>query len=801
MPGSSGPAPFIIYDAAMRDSNIRSRNKMTSTGRALLLMLLLINTGLLEAQVITVKQDGTGDYTSIQAAINASQTGDTVLVWPGTYFENINFNGHSIVLGSLNLTTGDPAYINQTIIDGNHIESCLKVISGETVEITGFKITHGNGDTEFLERGDGGGLFTWSSSVSVKNCLITENNAWGAGGGIYNGVTDLYLSGTTISYNHAKERGGGLEAANHEYQLLFDTINRCNIYLNFAGIGCDIYTSQSSIPFEVIVDTFTVLLPDRYHIETNYNTVPDTNFILEALHAKIEASDHDLFVSPSGDNSNSGISPDQPLKTLSFALTKIITNDSINRKIFLSNGLYSDSASGEKFPINIRGYLDIIGENEDSTIFDGDSLTHFFDGNEEIKNYTIKNLTLRNGTAFELFNPAGAILLVRNWNAKLENITIRNASGVFSGSIHLPSCNNLTLNNVKCLDGIGGFGTIRTGNGQTSYVPFIYDTINLINCRIQNSKPSPYGYWEGPGGGLEADGQESKDSTMLINVINCEITNNLCNTIYPSWAVSALHFSGGVTVNLINSTIGNNGSLPGQNSCGIGFYTNSYLNIYNSVIYGNGSPQIIFGRTGSSEDPCGLTVYNSLIEGGQEGILNVNPANSYYYDLSNINADPIWDTASMYPYSLSEFSPCIDAGTLELPPGIELPEYDLAGNPRMWGESVDMGAYEYGPWVGVKEVGSRRSAVGSQMNVNPNPFKYGTYISYELLSSGKLNISVYSISGLKVRMLENHLASKGDSGKFYWDGSDDARNKLPSGVYFIRLTMDGKEVETVKIVV
>ena len=102
--------------------------------------------------------------------------------------------------------------------------------------------------------------------------------------------------------------------------------------------------------------------------------------------------------------------------------------------------------------------------------------------------------------------------------------------------------------------------------------------------------------------------------------------------------------------------------------------------------------------------------------------------------------------------------------------------------------------------MGVGEVGSRQLAVVSQMSVNPNPFKYGTYVSYELQSSGKLNISVYSISGMKVRTLENHTASKGDSGKFYWDGSDDAGNKLPAGVYFLRLTIDGKEVETVKIV-
>jgi len=45
------------------------------------------------------------NFTSIQAAINASVKGDTVLVDPGRYYENINFRGKSIVVASKFLTT------------------------------------------------------------------------------------------------------------------------------------------------------------------------------------------------------------------------------------------------------------------------------------------------------------------------------------------------------------------------------------------------------------------------------------------------------------------------------------------------------------------------------------------------------------------------------------------------------------------------------------------------------------------------------------------------------------------------
>lgn len=62
----------------------------------------------IQAQIINVP----GDYSTIQEGINAAADGDTVLVQPDSYTENINFLGKEIIVGSLYLTTEDTIYIN-----------------------------------------------------------------------------------------------------------------------------------------------------------------------------------------------------------------------------------------------------------------------------------------------------------------------------------------------------------------------------------------------------------------------------------------------------------------------------------------------------------------------------------------------------------------------------------------------------------------------------------------------------------------------------------------------------------------
>jgi hypothetical protein len=157
--------------------------------QSLIVLTLLLSVSLIHANTIRVPQD----YAAIQEAIDHSQHGDTVLVAPGTYYENINFKGKNIIVASNFVLDGNSDQIKNTIIDGSRpvnpdTSSVVTFSSGEdsTAVIVGFTITGGGGTRYFYPNNflcrEGGGVYIESSSPTVKNNLITNNNLYSSGG-------------------------------------------------------------------------------------------------------------------------------------------------------------------------------------------------------------------------------------------------------------------------------------------------------------------------------------------------------------------------------------------------------------------------------------------------------------------------------------------------------------------------------------------------------------------------------------------------------------------------------------------
>ncbi len=181
------------------------------------LMVLSINT--LLSNTIHVPYE----ETSIQGGILSANVGDTVLVAPGVYYENINFRGKDIVVASQYILTNNEIDINSTIINGStpihqDTASCVLFISGESqaAVLAGFTLTGGTGTRWVDEHGygtyyEGGGILIALSSPTIIHNKIVGNEAIRVDAGITSSGGGGIRCGDgspVIMYNHIDSNVG-----------------------------------------------------------------------------------------------------------------------------------------------------------------------------------------------------------------------------------------------------------------------------------------------------------------------------------------------------------------------------------------------------------------------------------------------------------------------------------------------------------------------------------------------------------------------------------------------------------------
>ena len=82
--------------------------------RLLLALIVSVLAVPCSAAIITVDDSGAADYRTIQEAINNAQDGDTIVVKPGTYREQVSFIGRRVTVRSDD--PNDPAVVEATVI-------------------------------------------------------------------------------------------------------------------------------------------------------------------------------------------------------------------------------------------------------------------------------------------------------------------------------------------------------------------------------------------------------------------------------------------------------------------------------------------------------------------------------------------------------------------------------------------------------------------------------------------------------------------------------------------------------------
>ena len=115
-----------------------------------------------EAKIITVDDSGGADYTNIQEAIDNAESGDTIFVYEGTYYENVIIN-KTIYLEGENKES--------TIINGSKTGTVLNVNQTSDVLISNFTLEwSGFGSSSICV----GYYVSESNNCSILNCNIPE---------------------------------------------------------------------------------------------------------------------------------------------------------------------------------------------------------------------------------------------------------------------------------------------------------------------------------------------------------------------------------------------------------------------------------------------------------------------------------------------------------------------------------------------------------------------------------------------------------------------------------------------------
>jgi len=182
------------------------------------------------------------DYETIQAAINASSKGDTILVAAGTYPEFVFIDSeksHIIIKGAGGSITTPDNMADDSIIDGTENGRPL-TIDGNYITIDGFTIINGRG--EYV----GGNIECQGDGCIIKNNLIMkgETESWGGyGGGIYVSASNVRILDNIIRDNWAWASGGGIESSGgHNNVIMGNTI-----YKNQADWAGGIYCTSESV--------------------------------------------------------------------------------------------------------------------------------------------------------------------------------------------------------------------------------------------------------------------------------------------------------------------------------------------------------------------------------------------------------------------------------------------------------------------------------------------------------------------------------------------------------------------------
>ena len=408
-------------------------------------------------------------------------------------------------------------------------------------------------------------------------------------------------------------------------------------------------------------------------------------------------------------------------------------------------------------------------------------------------NVTLENVTVSNNTSI-----IGALYL-KNSSFTINNSEITNNTTSLAAGGGINICNsegelhNVVISNNSCLNefqtswGPRGGGVYCDNSSPVFYNTQIIDnSVDSIDYTYggglycYNSNPVFYnsqisnnaanGTQVGYGGGVYCE----NSSPVFYNTLftGNSVTNN---DIYE-WSSSVIYYDKNSHPVLINATITENQQFEDWYSHGVSLIGsegyNNDMSLINSIVYFN----------------------DSLNDSFLEAIItysNIQYWNGIWPGEGNIDQYPVFVNSGEHPYQINDLSPCIDMGNPDTT-GLNLPEYDPAGEVRISNNIVDMGAYEWNIMVGTDEP-VFSDFPKNNLSIYPNPACKTLHIIFQSESTAPAIATIYNQLGQQIKS-EIPIEIQPGNNELSLDVSS-----LETGVYLLQLAIDG-QVTTKKFV-